>query len=322
MPVSTRLQWQRDSADWPHREASRFVAAGGVHFHLQQLGPALGARPVALLLHGTGASTHSWRDFAPLLLPHYTVLMLDLPGHAFSSLPAAAQMSLPGMARAIGALLHTLGVVPALVVGHSAGAAIAAQMALTGSARMQVPPRTQPQAQPQAHPHDQPRAIASLNGAWLPLGGVAGRVFSPVAKLMAGNPLVPRLFSWRAQDASAVARLIDGTGSKIDAAGMRQYGRLVANPGHVAGALSMMANWDLAALQAQLPALAVPVLLLTGSNDRTVPPAQAAQVAGLLPHAREQRLAGLGHLAHEEQPALVARAVLDFAAEQGLPGAQ
>ncbi len=307
MPSPTRLQWQRDSADWPHREASRFVPAGGVHFHVQQLGPALGSAPVALLLHGTGASTHSWRDFAPVLSLHYTVLMLDLPGHAFSSLPAAAQMSLPGMARAIGALLHTLGVAPALVVGHSAGAAIAAQMALAG------------QGQGPGPGHVRPRAIASLNGAWLPLGGVAGRVFSPVAKLMAGNPLVPRLFSWRAQDAAAVARLIDGTGSKIDTAGMRLYGRLIANPGHVAGALSMMANWDLAALQAQLPALAVPVLLLTGSNDRTVPPAQAAQVAGLLPSARVHRLAGLGHLAHEEQPALVARAVLDFAREQGVP---
>ena len=300
VPVSTRLQWQRDGADWPHRETSRFVAAGGVHWHVQQLGLAEGAGPVALLLHGTGASTHSWRDFAPLLAPQFTVLMIDLPGHAFSGLPDAAQMSLPGMARAIGALMHTLGVAPALVVGHSAGAAIAAQMALAG--------------------HVQPRAIASLNGAWLPLGGVAGRVFSPVAKLMALNPLVPRLFSWRAQDASAVARLIDATGSKIDAAGMRQYGRLVANPGHVAGALTMMANWDLAALQAQLPALAAPVLLLIANNDRTVPPAQALQVAHLLPDARVQRLAGLGHLAHEEQPALVARAVLYFAREQGIPG--
>lgn len=313
VPVTPRLQWQRDSADWPHREYSRFVAAGGVHWHVQQLGTTSAAGPVALLLHGTGASTHSWRDFAPLLAPHFTVLMIDLPGHAFSGLPAAAQMSLPGMARAIGALMHTLGVAPALIVGHSAGAAIAAQMALAGAA--------QEQGQAQVPGHVRPRAIASLNGAWLPLGGVSGRVFSPVAKLMALNPLVPRLFSWLAQDASAVARLIDGTGSQIDAVGARQYGRLVANPGHVAGALQMMANWDLAALQVQLPALAVPVLLLTGSNDRTVPPAQALQVAGLLPGARVQRLAGLGHLAHEEQPALVARAVLEFAREQGILGA-
>lgn len=296
--VTERLLWQRDGVDWPHRENSRFVAAGGVHWHVQQLGLALGTGPVALLLHGTGASTHSWRDFAPLLAPQFTVLMIDLPGHAFSSLPDAAQMSLPGMARAVGALMHTLGVAPAFVVGHSAGVAIAAQMALSG--------------------HVQPRAIASLNGAWLPLGGIAGRVFSPVAKLMALNPLVPRLFSWRAQDASAVARLIDGTGSKIDAAGLRQYARLVASPGHVAGALTMMANWDLATLQAQLPALAVPVLLMTGGNDRTLPPAQAAQVADLLPAARVQRLAGLGHLAHEEKPALVAHEVLDFAREQGV----
>ena len=88
--------WERDGADWPHRAASRFVWAGGVHWHVQQLGQG----PVALLLHGTGASTHSWRDLAPLLAEHSTVVMVDLLGHAFSSMPATPQMTLPGMAQA------------------------------------------------------------------------------------------------------------------------------------------------------------------------------------------------------------------------------
>ena len=298
MLAHPRLQWERDGCDWPHRHVSSFVQAGGVYWHVQRLGLPAGQGPLALLLHGTGASTHSWRDLAPLLAPHFTVLMIDLPGHAFSSMPGAAQMSLPGMARAIAALLLALGVAPALVVGHSAGAAIAAQLALAGQVK--------------------PRAIVSLNGAWLPLGGVAGRLFSPVAKLMALNPLVPRFFSWRAQDAAAVSRLIDGTGSQIDAQGMRQYARLVANPGHVAGALAMMANWDLAALQPRLPNLTVPTLLVTGAGDRTLPPSQAGEVARCLPDARELTLPQLGHLAHEEQPALVAGAVLEFARDKGL----
>ena len=44
-------------------------------------------------------------------------------------------------------------------------------------------------------------------------------------------------------------------------------------------------------------------LLLVGDADRTVPPAQAAQIAPRLRDATLQRLPGLGHLAHEEQPA-------------------
>ena len=293
--MSPRLVWERDGADWPHRAASRFVQAGGVRWHVQQLGQG----PVALLLHGTGASTHSWRDLAPLLAVHFTVVMVDLPGHAFSSMPAMPQMTLPGMARATGELTAALGMAPALIVGHSAGAAVAVQMVLAR--------------------HAQAQAIVSLNGALLPLGGAAGRLFSPVAKLLTLNPLVPRLFSWLAHDAAAVTRLIDGTGSQIDAAGTRQYGRLVGNPGHVAGALSMMSNWDLDALQPRLAELAVPLLLVTGDKDRAVPPAQAEQVARRVLDARVLRLAQLGHLAHEEQPRLVADAVLNFAREKGLP---
>ena len=88
--------------------------------------------------------------------------------------------------------------------------------------------------------------------------------------------------------------------------GARWYARLVANPGHVAGALAMMANWDLPGLARELPQLPVPMHLLVGDRDRTVPPDQAWQVQQRVPRCRVTRLAGLGHLAHEERPLEVA----------------
>jgi len=57
------LTLEADGADWPNRAASRKLRAGGVDWHVQ----ILGRGPTLLLLHGTGASTHSWRDVAPLL---------------------------------------------------------------------------------------------------------------------------------------------------------------------------------------------------------------------------------------------------------------
>ena len=42
---------------------------------------------------------------------------------------------------------------------------------------------------------------------------------------------------------SSVTRLIRDTGSRLDRRGLDLYGRLFADPGHVAGALKMMANW-------------------------------------------------------------------------------
>ena len=284
------LDWQRDGSDWPNRAASRFVTAGGVRWHVQQLG----AGESMLLLHGTGASTHSWRSLAAPLAARYALLAPDLPGHGFSSaLPDGAQ-TLAGMAAAVRALLDALGVQPTVAVGHSAGAAILARMVLDGAIA--------------------PRHLVSLNGALLPWRGLPAALFSPLARLMAASDLVPRLFAWRAADRAAVARLVEGTGSRLDARGVELYARLVRAPAHVAGALAMMANWDLGPLERDLPRLAVPLLLIVGENDRTVSPAQAKRVRQLLPTARIVSLPALGHLAHEEDAARVAESILSFAA--------
>jgi magnesium chelatase accessory protein len=284
--VARRLDFDTDGRDWPHRAASSFVHADGIRWHVQQMKPPQPDAPVLLLIHGTGAATHSWRGLMSLLARQHHVVAMDLPGHGFTDMPMQWPLSLPRMAQAAEALADTLGVNADVIVGHSAGAAIAARMVLDGLAR--------------------PRRIVSLNGALLPLAGLAGQLFSPMAKLLAANPIVPRLFAWRAADRRVVERLVDSTGSALDAQGLALYARLVANPGHAAGALSMMANWALEPLQRDLSQLKVPLHLVVGANDRTVPPAQAESVQRLLPAAWRTMLPALGHLAHEERPDLVA----------------
>jgi magnesium chelatase accessory protein len=103
--------------------------------------------------------------------------------------------------------------------------------------------------------------------------------------------------------------LIEGTGSKIDRAGLEDYRRLLCTTGHVAGALGMMANWDLHPLVADLPRLTSRLTLLAAENDRAVPPRVAEMVKRLAPASRLIHLPGLGHLAHEEAPAQVAEIV-------------
>jgi magnesium chelatase accessory protein len=297
--MAERLAWERDGRQWPHRDRSQFVQAAGLRWHVQRFEAPAADAPLALLIHGTGASTHSWRDVAPLLAARgWSVLAFDLPGHAFTSMPAGGtashQFSLPGMAGAIAALLHTLQAAPKLLVGHSAGAALALRLVLDRQL--------------------QPDAVVGLNAALLAWRGLPGQLFSPIARLMAAGPLVPRLFAWRATDPGVVRRLLDGTGSKLDPAGVDLYARLVRNPGHAQGALAMMAGWDLATLERDLPALRTPLHLLVGSTDRTVPPEQATRVLRLLDPAAIHTLTvlpGLGHLAHEEAPARTVNLMLE-----------
>ncbi|MEI8302400.1 MAG: alpha/beta fold hydrolase BchO [Burkholderiales bacterium] len=291
-PGSGPLRWSLEGATWPHAEHSRFVDAGGLRWHVQRFPGPAGARHCVLLLHGTGASTHSWRALAPRLAAHAEVIALDLPGHGFSGMPRAGGFSLPGMAEAIAALLRALAARPTAVVGHSAGAAIGARLCLSGLIG--------------------PEALIGINGAWLPFGGPASRLFSPAARLLAASGAAPWLFARLARDPALARRLLAGTGSRIDPLGERAYARLLRSPDHVAAALSMMAHWRLDGLLEELPALRPALLLLAGSADLTVPCAQSERVARALPGARLERLAGLGHLAHEEQPERIAAPILAF----------
>lgn len=279
------LDWAADRADWPHTGFSRFVETGGVRWHLQEMGRG----DTVLLLHGTGASTHSWAGLMPRLAERYRVIALDLPGHGFSTPGPGHCATLPGMARACGDLLRNIAARPALVVGHSAGAAVLARMCLDGSVA--------------------PRALISVNGALLPLRGLPGQFFAPTARLLATLPAVPTLFARRAVNRRLVERLLRDTGSTLPGVEVDRYYRLLCSPRHVAAALRMMARWDLDALQRRLPQLPVPLHLIACERDRTVPPAEAARLARLLRDANLYRIAGLGHLGHEEDPARIAHLV-------------
>jgi magnesium chelatase accessory protein len=293
--MSTRLDFDRDGRDWPNRDASRFVDAEGFRWHVQ----IKGTGPVVLLLHGTGAATHTWRGSFEALSQRYTVVAPDLPGHGFTETPPGGRLSLPGMAQATSALLGALQIAPELAVGHSAGAAIVARQTLDKVMA--------------------PRALISLNGAFLPFGGIAGHIFSPIAKVLAMNPFVPAYFARRSSDDGVIERMLDETGSRIDDEGRELYRRLAGNASHVAGALGMMASWNLRPLANELERLSTPLNLVVGTADKTVPPTQSEEVSRRVRTATLIRWRGLGHLAHEEKPELFIALVDSVMAKSGVP---
>ncbi|MCP9221149.1 alpha/beta fold hydrolase [Erythrobacter sp. LQ02-29] len=281
----SRPDWQREGRSWPNREASTFVRAGSHRWHVQRGGSG----PNMLLLHGTGAATHSWGPIWPLLAERFTLLAPDLPGHGFTSPRASGILSLPYVSRAVADLLREEDFAPHYVLGHSAGAAIALRMALDGLIA--------------------PERIVALAGAILPMGGAARHLFPAAAKLLFLNPLVPSLMAWRARSTGAVDRMLAQTGSRIDARQRDLYASLFRHSSHVDAALALMANWDLEALARDLPQLETPLTLLVPEGDGFVPPAQQREVAKVVEGAEVRALPGLGHLAHEEDAEAVARAI-------------
>ena len=286
------MSWAAHPADWPHASASRLVQAGGIQWHVQVMGQG----PALLLLHGTGSGNFSWRGMLPALAEHFTVIAPDLPGHAFTSRGPAGALSLPGMAEGLRALLLQLDLTPQVIVGHSAGAAIAAHMVLHfGSLSRST--------------------LIGLNPAWLPLPGVASWLFGPAAKLAALNPLSAWATAKMAAKPGAVAEWIARTGSHLDAQGIDLYTRVLSDSGHVHGVLSMMAAWRLKPLAERLHEIRNPVCMLIGAHDLTVPPALANQASRRLPQARQHTQPGLGHLAHEEDPQSTVQHILKWSAD-------
>jgi magnesium chelatase accessory protein len=297
-PLDT-LPVQPPVPDWPHAAACRRLQVGGVDWHFQHWSAAgRSPAPLVLLLHGTGAASASWRRLVPFLNPRFEVLAPDLPGHAHTRTPPDADLGLPGMVAMLEDWLATLRVQPAAVIGHSAGAAIGAAWCLNRELGPGGGGETVPGVPP----------LFGLNAALRPLPGI-GRLFSPLARALAFNPLVPALFSLHAAQPAVLRRLLAGTGSHIDAEGQRLYAALVGDRRHAAGALRMMASWDLDALAAALPRLGRALHLVAGGDDAMLPAAESVAVHRQVPGSSLDLLPGLGHLAHEEDAAAVWRVI-------------
>ncbi len=288
--MSAPLDWNREGLIWPHREASEFVTVGSARWHIQRMGKS--SKPKLLLLHGTGASVHSWRGLMPLLADQFDMLAPDLPRHGFTTGHAPEDMSLPRMASAIQRLIEEIDFMPDMNVGHSAGAALALQLALD---------------------HGFSGPIVGLNSALRPFPGPAAQIFPAIAKLLFVNPLVPRLFAGAAAFSGDTHRFIKrATNSEIDAAGLACYEKLFSNSRHAKGALAMMANWDLPTLRTRMHAITNPVLLVHSDRDAAIPLDWAKEAHAHLPTSRLETLIGYGHLAHEEAPEHAAKLIADF----------
>ena len=268
---------------WPNRAASRMVEADSIRFHVQEMAPAPGTgeeAPPLLLVHGTGASTHSFRAMLPLLAQSRRTVAVDLPGHGFTRGARSADLTLSGMARCLARLVRIIGLEEWHGAGHSAGAAVLLQMVIDRDAA--------------------PGAVTGINAALEPIRGNA--LLSPLAKLLFHNPLTAHAVAFQARYSRLADRLLEASGSRIDAVGRACYGTLLADSAHVSGALGMMASWELEPLIARFVEIDVPVHLIAAADDPMVPARVSETAAALLPDCRLSLVPKGGHLWHEIAP--------------------
>ncbi|MEM9696409.1 MAG: alpha/beta fold hydrolase BchO, partial [Myxococcota bacterium] len=234
---------------------------------------------------GTGASIHSMLPLSERLRDRFTVVIPDLPGHAGSRADPAFRPTLPAMAAATGELLRSLGhASPAVLLGHSAGAAIAIQLLLD-------------------HPAFRPRLLVGLNAALVPFRGPARVVFPALAQGLARSRLATALIARRTARPGRTRRILRSTGTDdLTPAHVDAYRELAGRPDHVRGVLRMMAHWDLESLFDRLPSLQTQVLLIAAADDAAVPLAMQRRAHARMANAKFAVLERGGHLVHERHP--------------------
>ena len=285
-----RPEWSSDGADWPHREHSSFVEAGGLRWHVQRAGSG----PDLLLLHGTGASTHSWAGLLPLLAESFTVTAPDLPGHGFTSAPTRAGGMAPGgLVGALESLLLHLSVRPTLVVGHSVGAALAALLALERRI--------------------EPAGLVGLTPSLVPPSGFVTDLASELLGPLFRSPFLARVAASRMREGTLLRVLLSSTGSRVPSESLVFYQRLLGFPGVLSSVLAFVSEWEPRDLARRLPSLDIPFLLLAGAGDRWIPLPALRRVAGIIPASRLVEVPSTGHLLHEEEPVRVAFLIRRFA---------
>ena len=276
--MTSQKAWHAAAEFWPRADTSRFVEVGDIDFHVQ----VSGAGEDVLLLHGAGASAHSFSGLAARLSEGYRVIAPDLPGQGFSTLLPLEAVGLVPFADYLRELMSALEATPRWIIGHSAGAALGAQYALDTDTP--------------------PKGMLCINAAFNPFGSIAAPLFSKTAKWFARSHWLPKVLASPALRWRATGSMLADTGSAVDPLMSRCYDTLLGNPDHIAGTLRMMAGWDLPPLLRRLPSLQAPVWLVAAEGDRTIPPERSNSVAQDLPLARSVRIPHLGHLAHEENP--------------------
>ena len=273
---------------WPYSEYSQHLETSLHSWHIQRLGKSGGKK--ILFIHGTGSSCHTWSDTVEYLLDEFEVLLVDLPGHGFSKIPAPNQSSLQSIFNGSMELIKKIPFVPDLIVGHSAGAAIAVLLSEKIKAKS---------------------GVICINAAFGEFPGLAGVMFPIFAKIIAVVPFSSDVLAGLSKNKERTEKLIANTGSTITKDNLNLYKVLFSKPNHVKGTLKLMAEWSLSEFLKNLKNCNSNINFLVGNLDKTVPISISKKWSQILPRTKYDEISGAGHLVHEEKPYEVSQIILN-----------
>ncbi len=280
--------------------ASRYVdLPGGIRMHYRDEGAA--DAPVLLAIHGFSASLHTWEPWVNELatgddrVNDYRIVSIDLPGHGLTRAPAGYQASIEVFRDVVAEFVRSQDLSTFALAGSSMGGNVAWEYAL-------------------AHP-EQVNALILVDASGWPEVRADLSEEPAVFKLLRNpvlGPAMSQLDNTRLIRDGLEASFVDQ--SLVTDAMTERYSELSRAPGHRDILLQMTLGFRERnyATAERLAPLRMPVLILTGDQDRLVPPEHAQQFHDAIPGSQLITFENVGHIPQEERPADSAMAVHEF----------
>ena len=266
---------------------SQFIAVRGMQVHVRDEGPRDDVVPI-VLLHGTGASLHTWDGWTRDLTNERRVIRFDLPGFGLTGPSPDGVYSIESYVDTVLAVVDTLGVQRFILAERSA-------------ATSRGPPPSCIQSASSAWSWStQPATRSSRNPCRSPFGSRARRSQRAHARRPA-----PRCR--RKQPARRLRRPDQG-----DARPRRSVHRSRLARGNRAALVARFDQTKPGSLVERVPEIQVPTLILWGGKDRLIPLELGERFARDIRGSRLVVFDALGHVPHEEDPAHTVEAVLPF----------
>jgi pimeloyl-ACP methyl ester carboxylesterase len=265
--------------------ASRFVEAAGMRFHITDRGQG----QVIVLLHGQSINLLAWQPAAELLAVDHRVISVDLPGHGLTGPDPQSRYSPEQIAGSIDALATALGLDHFALAGNSLGGGIAVAYALD-------------------HPNKLD-ALILVDALGAPPAGPVPLIFRLQAAAVLGD-----LIQWFTPQWMVRLALADtfGDASKLtDDEVNATYEQLLRSGNRVAERQTLQAAAGFGVAD-RIATLTTPTLVLWGSRDSWIVPADAAWFGAHIPGASVQIFDGLGHMPMLEAPGVTVPAMEQF----------
>ena len=253
---------------------SEFIEVDGMQVHFRKSGNGF---PL-VLIHGTGASLHTWEKWTQLLEKDFKVISLDMPAFGLTGAHPERDYSIPAYVEFLNNFVAAIGIDSFYLAGNSLGGFISWEFALAYPYKVKKLVLVDASGFPRKEP--------------LPLGIRMAKY--PISGELLLKVTPKSLFRKSLRD-------VYGDRSKVTKGLVDQYFEIFLRPGN-RQAFVDRARHPFSGNPSDLSLLTIPTLILWGEEDAWLDVKYGTRFDKILPDSRLITYPGIGHVPMEEIP--------------------